>query len=105
MNRWITALLCIWKGVAFGVDACLIMKGTVRGISDHWTWSLAVFFIASVLIVALAAVSRVYSDVICYTFAADERRYTASLAMEYVKLFLLISGGIFLLGAISTILI
>ena len=105
VNKWITALICIWKGASLGTAACLIMSGSVRGISDTSAWSLAVYFLASVLFASLAALSRVYSDAICRTYAAEERRYTVSLATEYIKLFFIIAGGIFLLGSISTILI
>lgn len=104
-NRWITALLCAWKGISFGTAICLVMKDAVLGVSERFTYSLVAFFLSSVLLSSLAALLRVYSGVICHTFVADERKYTASLVLEYVKLFLIFAGGIFLLGTISTILI
>ncbi len=105
LNRWVTVLLCAWKGTALGVTTCLLMKGSVLGISERSVYSLVAFFLASVLFSSLTALSRVYSEVICHTSVAGERKYTASLVLEYVKLFLIIAGGIFLLGSISTILI
>ena len=105
LSRWITVLLCAWKGTALGVTTCLLMKGSVLGISERSVYSLVAFFLASVLFSSLTALSRVYSEVICHTSVAGERKYTSSLVLEYVKLFLIIAGGIFLLGSISTILI
>lgn len=105
LSRWITVLLCIWKGAALGVTACLVMKDAVFGISERFAYSLVAFFFVSVLFSSLAALSRVYSEVICHTALTGERKYTSSLVLEYIKLFLIIAGGIFLLGSISTILI
>ncbi len=105
VNKWILALLCAWRGACLGCAAYLMGSGAVGGISGGWTWALIFYFLATVLFVALAALARVYSQVICRVYSAEEIKYTASIGMEFLKWFLVISGGIFILGCTSVILI
>lgn len=105
VNKWIVMLLCLWKGACLGCAAYLMGSGAVRGISGTWAWSLTFYFLAAVAFMVLASVSLVYSQVICRMFAAEEKKYTASIGMEYLKCFLVMSGGVLILGCISVILI
>lgn len=105
ISKWIGGLLCVWRGACLGVSVSLMGKGVVGGITDEWTWSLALYFTVTVAFAALSAVSAVYSDVICRMHGNGERKYAVSVTAEYIKLFLVMSGGIFILGGISVIII
>lgn len=103
--KWVSGVLCAWRGLSLGCVAYLIGNGAVTGVSEKWALSLSVGFAATVAFVLLAAVSLVYSSTISYLNVAGERRYAVSVLTEYFKYFLVISGVILILGCITVILI
>ena len=62
-------------------------------------------FAATVLMILLAAVSHIYSLGLCRAHADRMFRIRREIAAEYLRLFLILSGGVFVLGCAAVLLI
>ena len=105
LNGAVSLLLCAWRGLCLGSTVSLISGSYVGGVGSGWKISLLLYLGATIVIIAFASVSSLYSSAITYTFSSGDRRYYKSLAAEYTKSFLIASGVIFSLGCASAVFI
>lgn len=101
----ISAVCLVWRGAALGCCVAAVAdRALVTG--SRWTvCAVILYFLSSVLIFVLSALSSVYRKMICCAYASDEPGVAASLVYELLKLFLVISGAIFTLSLVSIILL
>ncbi len=104
-SQAVSAAVLLWRGLCLGCAGGLMTGGTVASIGSHWTFALTLYFAASVLMVLLAAVSHMYSLVLCRAHADRSFRLRREIAAEYLRLFLILSGGIFVLGSAAVLMI
>lgn len=103
--RNIGVLLCVFRGAGFGLAAYMIGNGDLVGVSDRWAWALGTYFLSTLAFVLLASLTSIYSGAICTTHAAHETTEKHALVIEYTKIFLCISGAIFIFGSTTVLLI
>ncbi len=104
-SQAVSAAVLLRRGICLGCAGALMANGTVRSIGPYWTLALTLYFAASVLIVLLAAVSHLYSLGLCRAYTDRRNRLRRELAAEYLRLFLLLSGGVFILESAGVLLI
>ncbi len=104
-SQAVSAAVLLWRGLCLGCAGGLMTCGAVASIGPYWTLALTLYFAASVLIVLLAAASHIYSLVLCRTHADRMFRIRREIAAEYLRLFLILSGGVFVLGGAAVLLI
>ncbi|MBE6617909.1 MAG: hypothetical protein E7627_08240 [Ruminococcaceae bacterium] len=103
--RWIAAFLCVFRGICLGISIGVYAGCSLLGASGGFAWALVAYFLSSVIFLALASVSHIYSEVVCATYVSEESRNMRPLTIEYTKLFFIISGVFFILGCITVALI
>lgn len=101
-NKYITAILVSWRSISLGAAISFVNEGYVLGGSIS-PLAFSGYFVATLLFIILASVASVYSEAISHTLLSGSRRFTVSLAAEMIKYYLILSGGIFILGCISVI--
>ena len=103
--RWIAAFLCVLRGACLGVSIGVFAGGRLLGAPGGFAWVLVAYFLSSVAFLAIASVSHIYSEVICTAHVSKDRRTMRPLIIEYTKLFLIMSGVVFIFGCITVALI
>lgn len=103
--RWIAPILCAWRGACLGCATYILRMDNLIGASAGYRWSLAAYFASIFAFLALSAVSLVYSDAICASHTAGEKAEKRALIIEYAKVFLILSGAIFIFGCLTVVLI
>ena len=101
----LSGMVILYRGVCLGCAGRLMACGAVVSIGRHWMPALALYFAATVPVLLLAALSQVYSLGFCRTYADRMSRIRHELEREYLHLFLILSGGIFLLSGIGILLL
>ena len=107
-NRQISACFLLHKLIyrfAEVLDGGLISGGMVESVGRYWIPALTLYFAATVLMILLAAVSHLYSLGICRAHSDGMTRIRRELAAEYLRMFLILSGGVFILGCTAVLLI
>ncbi|MGN1345748.1 MAG: hypothetical protein ACI4V1_03120 [Eubacteriales bacterium] len=94
-----------WRGLCLGCAGRLMSSGSVASIGRFWTLALTLYFVASVLMILLAAYSSLYSLCLCRVHSDGAHRLRSEVAQEYLRLFLILSGGVFAAGCAATLLI
>ena len=101
----VSGMVIIGRGICLGCAGALMRNGTVVSIGQHWISALLLYFSASVLMILLAACSYAASRYFCRACADGNRRLFRETAAAYLRLFLIFSGGVFLLGMTAVLLI
>lgn len=104
-SQAVSAAVLLWRGLCLGCAGGLMNGGTVVSIGPHWTAALILYFAASVLIVLLAACTHVCSLCLCRAYADRMFRIHREIEGEYLRIFLVLSGGVFLLGGTAVMMI
>ncbi|MBQ2278152.1 MAG: hypothetical protein II333_06235 [Clostridia bacterium] len=104
-SQAVSAAVILWRGVCLGCAGALMADGTVRSLGTHWILALTLCFAASVLIILLAACTHVYSLGLCRAYADRTHRIRREIAGEYLRVFLILSGGVFLLTCGTVLMI
>ncbi len=104
-SQAVSGAVLLWRGISLGCTGGLISGGMVESVGRHWIPALTLYFAATVLMILLAAVSHVYSLGICRAHSDGVSRIRRELAVEYLQLFLILSGGVFVLGCTAVLLI
>ena len=100
-----SAVSAAYFGLSLGTSAALIGRKMLVGVGTGWRVAAWLSFAAAMVMMLFSAVSMLYSCALTYTFSRGEKRYFRSLAAEYTKCFLVISGGVFVLGCASAVFI
>ena len=104
-SQAVSGAVLLWRGISLGCAGGLISGGTVESVGRHWIPALTLYFAATVLMILLAAVSHIYSLGLCRAHADRMFRIRREIAAEYLRLFLILSGGVFVLGCAAVLLI
>ena len=104
-SQAVSGAVLLWRGISLGCTGGLISGGMVESVGRHWIPALTLYFAATVLMILLAAVSHVYSLGLCRAHSDGVSRIRRELAVEYLQLFLILSGGVFVLGCTAVLLI
>ena len=104
-SQAVSAAVIMWRGIALGCAGGLISGGTVESVSRYWIPALTLYFAATVLTCLLAAVSHVYSLCFCRAYSDRKFRILRELAAEYLRIFLILSGGVFVTVCAAVLLI
>lgn len=105
VSQAVSGAVLLWRGICLGCAGGLMTGGMVESIGRYWIPALTLYFAASVLMILLAAVSHVYSLCLCRAHADRMFRIRREIAAEYLRLFLILSGGVFVLGCAAVLLI
>lgn len=95
----------LWRGVCLGCAGGLMKNGAAVSIAPTWVLALTLYFAASVGVILAASVAHVYSLGLCRTYADGTRRMRRGLAGEFLRLWLILSGMVFLLGGAAVALV
>ncbi len=95
----------LWRGVCLGCAGGLMKSGAAVGIAPTWVIALTLYFAASVGVMLAASVAHVYSLGLCRTFADGTGEMRRGLAWEFLRLWLVLSGTVFLLGGAAVALV
>ena len=104
-SQAVSAAVILRRGICLGCAGALMADGTVRSLGTHWILALTLYFAASVLMILLAACSYVYSLGLCRAHADRMLRIRHEIAGEYLRVFLILSGGVFLLTCGTVLMI
>ncbi len=105
---WPTAVsgaVIVWRGICLGCAGAFMKNGTVISIGQHWIPALILYFAASVLIILLASCSHPVSLYLCRAYADGDIRRFREAAVDWLRMFLVISGAVFAMGAAAVLLI
>ncbi len=94
----------LWRGTSLGCAGSLMGSGTVISIGRYWTVALTLYFLSSVMIILLAAYSYIYSLCLCRAHSSGDVKLCASVAAEYLRLFMMFSGCIFVCACVTVLL-
>lgn len=100
----ISAAISVWRGFSLGCICKLMRDGAVAGVGRSVTFAVLLYFAATVIVIFLSSLSNLYSLCICRAYSAQMPSIKRELALEYLRLFLILSGGIFILTAVATVL-
>jgi len=100
----VSGTVIVWRGICLGCAGVLMKNGSVVSIGQHWISALILYFAASVLMILLASCSTSVSRYLCRTYADGDTRRFRTAAADWLILFLLISGGVFVLGTAAVLL-
>ena len=100
----VSGTVIVWRGLCLGCAGVLMKNSSVVSIGRHWVPALILYFAASVLMILLASCSCSVSRYLCRTYADGDIRRFRTAAADWLILFLLISGGIFVLGTAAVLL-
>ncbi len=100
----VSGAVIVWRGICLGCAGVLMKNGTVISIGRHWIPALMLYFAASVLVILLASCSQTVSRYLCRTYADGDFRQFRTAAVDWLRLFLIVSGGVFLLGTTAVLL-
>lgn len=101
----VSGTVIVWRGICLGCAGALMRNGTVVSIGQHWVPALILYFAASVLMILLASCSYSASRYLCRAYADGDIRRFRTAAAEYLRLFLMLSGSVFLAGGAAVLLI
>lgn len=101
----ISGIVIVWRGICLGCAGVLMKNGTVVSIGRHWVPALILYFAATVLMILLASCAHPVSLYLCRTYADGDIRRFREAAAEWLRLFLILSGVVFTLGAAAVLLI
>jgi len=94
-----------WRGLCLGCAGALMKNGTVVSIGRYWVPALLLYFAASVLVILLASCAHAVSREFCRSYADGNVRRFRKTAADWLRLFLVIAGGVFALTAAAVLLI
>ncbi len=101
----ISGAVIVWRGICLGCAGALMKNGTVVSIGRNWVPALILYFAASVLILLLAVCSHPVSLYLCRAYADEDIRRFREAAVEWLRLFLVLSGAVFAMGTAAVLLI
>lgn len=100
----ISGTVLVWRGLCLGCAGGLMKNGTVVSIGRHWVPALILYFAATVLMILLASCAHPVSRYLCRTYADGDVRRFREASAEWLRLFLVLSGSIFTMGAAAVLL-
>lgn len=92
-------VLCV-RGLVLGCIGGLIGMGAEVGV--HCSLALTLYFLATVLIIVLAALSDIFSKCLCRVYADPVPSLARELFFEYLRVFSVLAGGVFVLTALCS---
>ena len=95
----------VWRGACLGCCVSAIASRSLIGTSKWTVGAVILYFLASVLIFILASLACVYRKMVAYAYASEEYSEVSGISVDIIKLFLVISGAIYVLSLISIILL
>lgn len=104
-SQAVSGAVLVWRGLCLGCAGGLMGSGAVMSIGSAWSLALTLYFLASVLMILLAAYSYVYSLCLCRAHSDGTAHIRREAASEYLRLFLFLSGAIFAAGCAAILLI
>lgn len=105
LGRAVSVICAVWRGSCLGCLTALVGVGAVFGTNTTIGIGLSLYFISTVLMLILSSCASVYAKCICKGHSEEKYSETFSLSVEFIKLFLIISGAIYITYLISIIFI
>ncbi len=97
-SEMVSAAVILGRGLCLGCAGGLMRTGAVISIASTWVLALTLYFLASVGVILTAAYAHVYSFCLCRTHADGMVEMRRGIAGEFLRLFLILSGAVFLSG-------
>lgn len=91
---WISALTAVYRGICTGICLYLVSGGMVQGLSSHPQITLSLYFLASVLLFLFASYAHIYAKALPVMWRHRDYKNLQVLLFEYIRCFLVMSGGI-----------
>lgn len=104
-SQAVSGAVILWRGLCLGCAGGIMGSGAVYSIGRYWTLALTLYFAASMLMILFSAYSHVYSLCLCRAHSDRMFRIRREIAAEYLRLFLILSGGVFAAGCAAVLLI
>ncbi len=101
----VSAAVIAWRGLCLGCAGGLMKSGAAVSLAPTWGTALTLYFAASVCVMLAASVARVYSLALCRTYADGTGTTRRGMAREFLRLWLMLSGAVFLLGGAAAALV
>lgn len=91
---WISTLTAIYRGICTGICLFLVSSGMVQGLDSYPQITLSLYFLTSVLLFLFASYVHVYSKALPVMWKHRDYKNLQVLLFEYIKCFMVMSGGI-----------
>lgn len=105
VSQAVSGAILVWRGLCLGCAGGLMGRGAVYSIDSSWSLALTLYFLASVVMMLLAAYSYIYSLCLCRAHSDGTAHIRREVAAEYLRLFLFLSGAVFAAGGAAVFLI
>ncbi len=89
---WISAGVAVYRGLCTGLALYSVSQGLVLGAGSPKA-SVSLYFLSSVLLLLLSALSCTCSDTLAQLRSRRERRNTHALIFAYLQIFTVMAGG------------